>query len=77
MLENKCNIRLRDQDERAEEREDDAEADLRGEDVALRPDGHARRVGAFGREDEDRDERRDEGEVVDDEEDERVPDMQR
>ena len=56
---------LREKDECAEDREHDPEADLGREHVALRPSRHLRGVGAFRREHEDRDERRDEGEVID------------
>ena len=56
---------LHEKDECAEGREHDPEADLGREHVALGPARHLSGVGTFRREHEDRDERRDEGEVVD------------
>ena len=56
---------LHEKDECAEGREHDPEADLGREHVALGPARHLRGVGTFRREHEDRDEGRDEGEVID------------
>ena len=62
-----------DQHEDCKEGEHDTEGDLRGDHVLRGPFRHLERVGRAGEDDEDRDERRDEREVVGDQEGEGAP----